>query len=307
MLPPRRAGVVNTRGLPIAMMLRPGRGDTLVVLFHGAIDRDRRPVPFFQSFFDVMAPQISIPDPTLSPQNTLTTGWYLGREGEDLPSILSMTIKDVSAALGCTRRIYVGASAGGFAALNLAHRDPDGLAIAAAAQTNLAIHRPQSGVKAFIRTAWPSLAESEPDPCAVGTDLCLRYGLRDSGSSAICIYSSGDLQHIHRQLGPFLSSLLPSMLDRFVLDVGYWGHQGHSGSVPYSVVQNWIAAALKAEKFTASTLRNRYDWSRPVRNLSAGSPIGSFAENASPRYQQDIETARKLLSPVIGGPRDSES
>jgi hypothetical protein len=286
------------------MMLRPGRGDTLVVLFHGAIDRDRRPVPFFQSFFDVMAPQISIPDPTLTPQDTLTTGWYLGREGEDLPSILSMTIKDVSAALGCTRRIYVGASAGGFAALNLAHRDSQGLAIAAAAQTNLAIHHPQSKVMDFLRTAWPSLGDS--DPGVVGVDLGLRYGRSDSGSSAICIYSSGDAEHIHRHLGPFLSSLLPSMLDRFVLDVGYWGQKGHSGSVPYPVVRNWIVAALNAGAFTADALRGRYQWTAPVHTRGEGPPIGYPAEDRSPRYQRDIETARMLSLPVDGGGRDSD-
>jgi hypothetical protein len=297
MLPARRPCVVNTRGIPFSMVRRPGRGRTLVVLLHGAIDRQQRPIPFFQSFFDVSAPQISISDPTLTRGDALTTGWYLGREGENLPSILSMTIKDISVALDCRRRIYVGASAGGFAALNLAHRDSNGLAIAVAAQTNLATHSSQSKVKEFIGTAWPSYRESVLLPEAAGTDLVRMYGGSDSGSSAICIYSSGDTHHIQRQMAPFVSALLPNMLDRFVLDIGYWGRKGHSGSVPPHVVKSWIAASLISESHVASSLRDVYYRLTADRIPNAHAPISLVTEDASREFHRDIETARKLSFP----------
>lgn len=103
-----------------------GQSDTLVIIFHGAVDREKRETPRYQSFIPNMGPhhQISIPDPTLELGSEIPMAWYLGGADMPLQSQLPKIISAISAVAGIKRRIYLGGSSGGFASLYYSWADP---------------------------------------------------------------------------------------------------------------------------------------------------------------------------------------
>lgn len=110
-------------GSEIPCKIKPGHGNDLVVLFHPSLKPGRLGKPWFQPFLPVAAPQISLADPTLRLMEGVPAGWYLGGEAESLPAKIIRIIQAVAGFLGCRRRVYVGGSSGGFAALLYAGLD----------------------------------------------------------------------------------------------------------------------------------------------------------------------------------------
>ena len=147
--------IVNIHGCDVPVHFKKGDVDALIILFHGGMDRSKRAFPFFQPFLPFRAHQISISDPTLFESASLASGWYLGAEGKNLPGALAQLFQDLSQKLNAKRRIYVGGSAGGFAALLYSHFDPGSIAIPSNPQTNLATYV-NSNVAKFQETCWPS-------------------------------------------------------------------------------------------------------------------------------------------------------
>src|SRR5699024_4245828 len=77
---------------PLPVKVSPSKGDrSLVVAFHGAANRDKRPYPQFLNFragIDSEAHQISITDATLGLDDELAIGWYSGAPGLLLQELL---------------------------------------------------------------------------------------------------------------------------------------------------------------------------------------------------------------------------
>lgn len=125
--------------LPLA--LAPAPGDTLTVLFHGAIDRARIRLPIFQRWRHQIAmesgPTVVFSDPTLDLSPTLGLGWHLGTEHTDLAPFLAQAVRAVAEALRVRRIVLVGGSGGGFTALHVATFLEDAVVLAFSPQVDL--------------------------------------------------------------------------------------------------------------------------------------------------------------------------
>lgn len=105
--------------LPVAVA--PDPGAIMTVLFHGAIDRSRFDLPFFQRFrFQrtlEQGPTVSISDGTLDLSSNLRLAWYLGSAEIELPEVIAGVVRKLAEASGVDRVVLQGNSGGGFAAL----------------------------------------------------------------------------------------------------------------------------------------------------------------------------------------------
>lgn len=242
---------LNAAGVAVPARHKPGTGSALVVLLHGAVNRERREVPFLQAFLGDLpgAHQLAVSDPGMMRFETLAATWYLGWEGRRLWEDLNRAILDFSASVGCTSRIYVGGSSGGFAALLLSHGDPGSVAIACNPQTNLFNHVYKRAMDRYQAVAWPEtlkagrLAEEAP------FDLGALYA-GGFANRFVYVQSAGDFPHLHRQAVPFLGTLPEGSDMDVAIDVGFHGVQGHGASIPSAVTTEWLRAVLAVEPET---------------------------------------------------------
>lgn len=287
---------VRIAGIRVPLDVRVGRGEALVVLFHGGMKRDKRPFPFFQPFFPVTASQMAISDPTMFADPAMPTGWYVGSEGEDLPHQLSALIRDEAARLGCTRRVYVGGSASGFAALMYARLDPGSIAIAANPQTRLQSYFIPSGVDLFRRACWPSADSVEELARIAPVDVCAQYA-RGFDNHVIYIQSSGDHDHVQGQMAPFLAAIDAAHADRVIFDVGYWGIPGHSGSAPPRAWLPWLRAALATPTITSAAL---LDTRHALGEPAITTPARPAPANPAGPDSADVRRAELLRDLTLG-------
>lgn len=243
-------------GVPIQFRYKEGRIKALVISFHGALNRETRELPFFQAFLPIDVCQIAISDPTLNASDAVTMGWYLGADGWDLPAKLSQMIRQIGQTLGASRRIYVGASSGGFAALLYSSMDESSVVVAANPQTHLA-HYQNASFDTFMRDCWPSCETIDDLGQLMPLSMCDVYS-KVVRNRVIYIQSSGDLNHVKNHYIPFSAALNESNLASFLPQVDYWGIPGHSGSVPPRAWVPWVRAALTAKSLkTADILDTR--------------------------------------------------
>lgn len=127
--------------LLVPAYVAPDPGDTLTVLFHGAVDRARTRLPFFQRIRFQRSlgagPTVAFSDPTLDLSRELRLGWYLGTEEIDMPSAIAAAIQRLADALGAGRIVLQGGSGGGFAALQVGAHLPGSHVVAISPQTDL--------------------------------------------------------------------------------------------------------------------------------------------------------------------------
>lgn len=246
--------VVDYRGVKIPVDYQKGSSDKALFLFHGAAKRSLREIPFFQPFLPnyTGAHQFSISDPTMLTTSIIEAGWYSGAQGEEMQSVLRDFLRDIREALQSTRRVYVGASSGGFAALLYSHSDPGSIAVAAIPQTVLRNHY-AIPVNRYRHECWPDCA-TIPDLDGKGVfDLSVLYA-QDFENTVVYVQSAGDRFHMANHMVPFLTAFDEADQERLVCDVGFWGKLGHSGATPPTAFLPWVEAALSAPTPNADTL-----------------------------------------------------
>lgn len=191
--------------LPLEVLIDPQPGeDTLVVSFHGAIDRARYEIPRFErvsSFAKLNAHRMFVADPTLTVNQNVRIGWYLGGPDDDVTERYGELIRLVAASLGVRRVILTGASAGGFAALALTPRIPHSLAVVFSPQTNVGRFG-ESWTTTLMKWAFPGmtyadLEQSSPER----VDIASLYRTLPRGQ-AWYIQNSGDDSHIANHRDP---------------------------------------------------------------------------------------------------------
>lgn len=94
--------------------------DTLIVTFHGALDRAKYTIPRFERARTTEPFGTSClywADPSLWLDESLSLAWYTGAGDLDLPALLADRSLAVARILGARRIIFTGSSGGGFAAL----------------------------------------------------------------------------------------------------------------------------------------------------------------------------------------------
>lgn len=251
--------LLDFEGLHVPVHYKPGSTETLVILFHGALVRERRPFPFFQPHFPIAfgAHQLSVSDLSLTKDAKLKAGWYIGAHDIPLQKLLPRLFGEICEHLGIKRTIYFGASSGGFAALLYSHVHPGSLALVANPQINLSTYLP-SPVDRYRQACWPGAA----DRAALAKRVCINIADLYAASvpNYVCLLNAaGDRFHVYHQTLELAGRLPPEARNRVVLHSDHYGILGHSGSIPYAACVPWLEAAMHAPDWDADAILMKYD------------------------------------------------
>lgn len=245
--------------LPVRAWPSPG-AKSLVILFHGAVNRQTREYPQFLAYRPGIHPhahQIAIADPSLALSDRMSTGWFAGSHGTPLQRLIPPFLSALIERLQVDKIIFTGGSAGGFAALYYSWLFPGSAAVVTVPQTNIHKYR-EHHRRIYLQASWPEGADTGSDSDSACLDLRDIYsqGMRNT---VVYLQSNMDSFHVKNQMAPLLSSLPTSAVDRFILKCSFWGTFGHSGSVPTREMNAWIRAALSAEELTSESIILAYE------------------------------------------------
>jgi len=275
---------VQLRGGEIAMNVRRGTQPSLVVAFQGAVDQAKWKMPSYVGFVtagSVRGSQLMIADPSLERSPALATSWYLGHSGFDLPKLLPPLLDNIVSALGASRTVFLGYSAGDFAALYYSWRMPGSVAVALNPQTNIARYY-RRHMEVYRGVCWPDLTSVESLFSTVEGDLTTLYS-KGFSNTVIYLQNSMDLFHLKEHFAPFLTSIGKN-LDRLITKVDFWGGFGHA-SIPKNEWIRWIAASLVAPTTSINDILVEYQREMEVRSTS-----GEISRGV------DFEIAKRLSS-----------
>lgn len=318
----QRPFMLEMEGGTVPLSFRRGNTDTLLVNFHGAVDRTKRKLPVFPPHFPLSAPaahQLAISDPTMLLKGDFGAAWYAGHEGFDTQAAIKQIVTDCIQILRVRQVIFMGGSAGGFAALQASADFDDSYAVVAGAQTNLdrysICRRPN-----YRSVVWPSLPPKAPLADVTRANLCQLYN-RPMTNNVIMLYSAGDSAHIERQMLPFAAVMAKNPSDRFVLECGYWGIEGHSGAVPPMLLNDWLRAITRNPGARPTSLLPLVFDIRVSRGAAVAdvgraavaegpapvaAPAAAVATPPKPTSgfaQSDVDTAARLSKLMVGSDR----
>lgn len=205
-----------------AMLLNRGSGP-LVVQYHGALDRTRYTPPRFERMATLKSlghSSLIIADPTILLHERLQLAWYTGWSGVDLPAMLGTLVRSVAKALGAEKIFHVGASGGGFAALQVAPSTPGSTVLTMNPQTAINRYRVDDkfmgAQRTFVQHVFPSLwSERIEDlnwgsgwwhPMAERMSASHRYSL-DQRVRIHFVQNMNDAHHVTHHYLPFLESI----------------------------------------------------------------------------------------------------
>lgn len=145
---------ITYNGCPIDIKYEDRSSETTTIFFHASLGSKIRKLPVFSgSRFseEITSNRLFISDPTLNLYGDIRLSWYAGAEEiKNLQATLSQVIKFITAG---KRRIYFGASGGGFASLVYSAMDSNSFAISVNPQTNIKDYNP-GPVAAWTNQAW---------------------------------------------------------------------------------------------------------------------------------------------------------
>lgn len=188
-----RAGMTHYRTivskeLPLDSLVVNQGSETLVVSFHGALDRSKYALPRFERSEPIIANgynYLGFSDPWLHVNETIQMAWYTGDRSFDLPAYLAEWAATVADRLGARNLILSGSSGGGFAALQTAALIPGSVALVFNPQTEISRYvLPNGSIWAqrnYLNAVLPELAP--PDPTVLGTGIDWSEGQGDRFSA----------------------------------------------------------------------------------------------------------------------------
>ncbi len=244
------AYTVGSMVLPAAVA--PAEGDTLTVLFHGAIDRARTTLPLFQRFrFQKelrSGPSLAFGDPTLDLARELRLAWYLGHEHLDLAPAIAAAVRGVARSLGTARVVLQGSSGGGFAALQVGAHLPESHVIAMNPQTDLRRYN-VSAYRAAMIAAYGSKDIDGASPLVPRIDVMRRVEALDADLNVTLVMNDGDLFHEKSHASP-LRSFLHSRNGSSLHEVRYNLGPGHRalGNEEYGAVMDEVYTRIGSHR-----------------------------------------------------------
>lgn len=240
-------------GVSVPVKYRRGSNDIMIILFHGALNQHIRPYPYFPSFLPDLknCHQISIADSTLEINEAIKSGWYIGGADMPLQQQLPHLLNKLFDLAGTTKRIYIGGSSGGFAALYNSLLDPGSICIAVNPQTDLNLYNLRSTGN-YLKYAWPKINSISEVDHNIVCDLPKAYS-KGYGNMIIYLQSIGDYLHYLNQLPRFFESAIKSK-KLFLLNTGYWGVPGHSNSIPSRFYYPWVKAVVDSPWFDSQAI-----------------------------------------------------
>ncbi|WBL19763.1 hypothetical protein [Citricoccus sp. NR2] len=205
------AGIVtvNHRNVPIDLLVAPSSSDTVLVFFHGAIERHFS-LPVLSGMGisgGVTANRVFVSDPSLYLNEKLRLAWYAGNYAQvDLQDQLTRILEHIFFLLGARRVAFFGGSGGGFASLYYASRFENSLALPFNPQTNIRRYMDYavgSYMNMGFRVNAPRRRRLANKPLSVVSNLCTLYHEPQPPLVAY-MQNLNDKTHIREQLRPFL-------------------------------------------------------------------------------------------------------
>lgn len=291
--------------LPVRGWPSPG-SKTLVVLFHGSVNREIRKYPAFYGYrqgVDGHAHQIALSDPSLMSSPDLTNAWFAGSRDTPLQKLLLPFFAQIIEHLGIEKVIFAGGSGGGFAALYYSWHFPGSAAVVSVPQTDIYSYHDRYR-EAYLAACWPEIdreGEDEELPCL---DLRQIYA-NGMSNSVVYLQSSLDLFHLQHQMLPFLTCLSGPALDRVAVKVSFWGVIGHSNSVPNTELESWIRTLLSLEELSSRGATLEHEsvttlFTAATSPASGPSPAAVGPAEPTPQMQRDRAWAARIAAMTTG-------
>lgn len=145
--------------------------ETLVVSFHGALNRKIFTIPRFERLRSLLAYRVSslyFSDPALHIHPSLELAWFTGWKGAEVHRDLARWIMTAAEEIGARDIVLTGSSGGGFAAMMLATYIPGSTAVVYSPQVDVRVYEadgphPHAAKRNYLRHVWPELAARIPD------------------------------------------------------------------------------------------------------------------------------------------------
>ena len=204
-------GPKNPSSLPLRCLYAPSGSDTLVVSFHGSLQRTKYQIPRFEwrrtlQRLDVGA--LMIADTTLELNDSMPLSWFVGTENGDLATDVAEFIGEMAATGGYSKVLLAGSSGGGFAAMAVSSRLPGSAAVSFSPQTRIGdyvswVH------KKFATTAFPGLDSIDAVEAAYPERVNLRslYSTTETANFLRYVQNVHDLDHVEKHFKPFAQSM----------------------------------------------------------------------------------------------------
>lgn len=145
--------------LDITALYVPKASRTLIVTFHGSLQRSKYQLPRFEwrkSLAPFDAAQLFVADSTLHLNRAMSLAWYVGNSEQDFTTDVADLIRDIAAAAGYERILLTGSSGGGFASLAISRKIDGSAAVCFSPQTRVGDYH-DSVVRTFCRVAFPEV------------------------------------------------------------------------------------------------------------------------------------------------------
>ncbi|MEY9777414.1 hypothetical protein [Arthrobacter sp. MW3 TE3886] len=193
--------------LDIVGLYAPRVSKTLIVTFHGSLQRSKYQLPRFEwrkSLASIDAAQLFIADSSLNLSDGIPLAWYVGNEAQDLTSDVALLIKEIAAAAGYERILLTGSSGGGFASLAVSRQISGSLAVCFSPQTRVGDYE-RSAVGTFTRVCFPEFDgyDSIEESNRPRLDLRHLYTTTRDRNFVWYVQNTRDTSHFEKHYTPF--------------------------------------------------------------------------------------------------------
>jgi hypothetical protein len=287
--------------LPVKLLRRPGgslRERPLLVVFHGAVDQEKRGFPYHEGGYALEALAgtdaivLSVSDPSLWLSTELRAAWYSANRYGDMPQAIHEFILAVSEILEPRRLIFAGSSTGAHAALIQSARFEGCVCVVCNPIARISGYYARA-VERYLAICWGPEAAVRPRggeyalPAGVLDDCGTIYG-EGHGHSLIVVQNATD-PHLLRQAVPFIARIRnPERL--LFLSAFFPGSIGHV--VPRVAMASWLRAATRARTTDCLDIAGAHG---EAQAEAAGTADG-FAASGIP---EDLDLAARIAAAVL--------
>lgn len=250
--------------------------DTLVVSFHGAVDRKTTNIPRFERLNTLKQLEVSslfFGDPTLFADENLSLSWYTGWPSINMHKLIARWIVQIVEKLNIRNVILSGSSGGGFAAMQISSYIPNSIAVAFNAQTDISRYLVNGtgygAQRNYLQSVHPELWKNVPETQKnnINIDWTRHF---DSRVSAVQRYAEPMSNYLYLiendEEFHFEDHYLPLVdtLKKFQAPGRYRCHTYHGGPVhnppPMNIFLQYITLAIDWAKTNPPVSRSIKIW-----------------------------------------------
>lgn len=197
-------------GLPVNVLYAPEDSETLLVSFHGSLQRSKYKLPRFEwrkTLSRLRTARLMVADTTLQLNPSMPLGWYIGTSNQDLTAEIAQTVQGVARTGGYSRIVLAGSSGGGYAAMAVSHLIPGTAAVCFSPQTRIGDYT--SWVhKAFVSAAFPGYESIDMVESHYPERVNLRTRYSQRGANYVhYVQNTNDRMHYEQHYLPFARML----------------------------------------------------------------------------------------------------